>query len=125
MEEASDEPHELEQTSRNEMTTLTSLRNPNGGAAGGGGGGPSTAERRLNAETQLARNLGITDSVRERVRTKLIDVQIEDSPVKRGRDRDEQVDNHFSDVGTDFCSYCQRLEGFHLLRVPVRMIQYR
>lgn len=80
------------------MTSLMSLRNPNGGAGGGGGGGgagPSTAERRLNAETQLARNLGITDSVRERVRTKLIDVQIEDSPVKRGRDRDEQVDNHF------------------------------
>lgn len=68
------------------MTTLTALRDPVGA--------PSTAERRQNAEEQLARNLGITDSVRERVRTKLIDVPIEDSPIKRDlprRGRDEQV----------------------------------
>jgi len=68
------------------MTTLTALKNSLDG--------PTTAERRQNAESQLARNLGITDSVRERVRTKLIDVQIEDSPIKRDiprRGRDEQV----------------------------------
>ena len=54
---------------------------------------PTTTERKLNAETQLRRNLQITDSVRERVRTNLIDVQIEDSPIKRERtrERDEQV----------------------------------
>ena len=53
----------------------------------------TTTERKLNAELQLRRNLAITDSVRERVRTKLIDVPIEDSPVKRSRPlgRDENV----------------------------------
>ena len=53
----------------------------------------TSTERKLNAELQLRRNLAITDSVRERVRTKLIDVPIEDSPVKRARPlgRDEQV----------------------------------
>jgi hypothetical protein len=70
------------------MTTMTTVQNT-------AEGGLSTAERKLNAETQLRRNLAITDSVRERVRTKLIDVPIEDSPVKRERsrtkDQDEEV----------------------------------
>jgi len=57
--------------------------------------GPATTERKLIAEAHLKRNLGITDSTRERVRTKLAGVEIEDSPIKqrdgpRGR-RDEQV----------------------------------
>jgi hypothetical protein len=66
------------------MATMTTLRNPQDR--------PSTVERKVNAETHLRRNLGITDSARERVRTKLIDVPIEDSPVKRDwRRRDEEV----------------------------------
>lgn len=69
------------------ITTMTTLR-----TAVDADTGPSTAERRITAESHLRRNLGITDSVRERVRTKLIDVPIEDSPVKRDRrGRDEQV----------------------------------
>jgi hypothetical protein len=58
--------------------------------------GLATAERKITAEAHLRRNLGITDSARERVRTKLGDVEIEESPIKlrdqipRGR-RDEQV----------------------------------
>jgi hypothetical protein len=66
------------------MTTLSALD------------GLATAERKISAEAHLRRNLGITDSARERVRTKLADVEIEDSPIKhrdhlpRGR-RDEQV----------------------------------
>jgi hypothetical protein len=68
------------------MATLTTLRNPVDPPA-------TTTERRINAEAQLRRNLGITDSARERVRTKLIDVPIEDSPLKRDfpRGRDAQV----------------------------------
>lgn len=54
--------------------------------------GPSTTERRFTAEQHLRRNLGITDSARERVRTRLIDVAIEDSPVKRDRPRDRDKD---------------------------------
>jgi hypothetical protein len=67
------------------MATMTTLRNPVEH--------PSTVERRLGAEALLRRNLGITDSARERVRTKLIDVPIEESPVKR-RGRDEEVFLH-------------------------------
>jgi len=57
--------------------------------------GPATTERKLIAEAHLKRNLGITDSARERVRTKLAGVEIEDSPIKqrdgsRGR-RDQEV----------------------------------
>lgn len=66
-------------------TTMTTVRSTTEG-------GPSTAERRLNAETQLRRNLAITDSARERVRTKLIDVPIEDSPFKRERSRTKEQD---------------------------------
>ena len=65
-------------------TTMTTLR----------GDSASTADRKLAAEAQLRRNLGITDSARERIRTKLIDVAIEDSPIKRDifqRKKDEQV----------------------------------
>jgi hypothetical protein len=66
------------------MMTLTALRN--------GSDAPSTAERRRTAETQLARNLTVTDSVRERVRTNLVDIPIEESPIKRDpRKRDEKV----------------------------------
>ena len=70
------------------MTTLTALRNE-------APDGPATAQRKSTAEALLKRNLGITDSARERVRTKLAGVEIEDSPIKqrdgpRGR-RDEQV----------------------------------
>jgi hypothetical protein len=68
------------------MSTLTTLRNT--------AEQPTTAERKHNAEALLQRKLGITDSARERVRSKLIDVPIEDSPIKRDwprRGRDEQV----------------------------------
>jgi hypothetical protein len=70
------------------MATLTTLRNPVDPPAA-----TTATERRINAEAQLRRNLGITDSARERVRTKLIDVPIEDSPLKRDfpRGRDAQV----------------------------------
>ncbi len=80
------------------MTTLTTLRNT--------ADQPTTAERKHNAESLLQRKLGITDSTRERVRTKLIDVAIEDSPVKRDwprRGRDEQVTLAiYSDVSSIF-----------------------
>jgi len=69
------------------MSTLTTLRNTAEQQ-------PTTAERKHNAEALLQRKLGITDSARERVRSKLIDVPIEDSPIKRDwprRGRDEQV----------------------------------
>jgi hypothetical protein len=68
------------------MSTLATLRNT--------ADLPTTAERKHNAESLLQRKLGITDSARERVRTQLVDVAIEDSPVKRDwprRGRDEQV----------------------------------
>jgi hypothetical protein len=70
------------------MTTLTTTTLPNHPADR-----PSSAERRVNAELQLRRNLAISDSARQRVRTRLIDIHIEDSPVKResSRERDEQV----------------------------------
>jgi hypothetical protein len=98
------------------MTTLTTLRNV-------GADAPSTAERKINAETQLRRNLGITDSIRERVRTKLIDVPIEDSPIKRDRprDRDEQV---ILDISLVDNSYCLKLEGSHLLLQFPLMIRF-
>ena len=63
----------------------------------------TSTDRRIHAaESQLRRNIGITDSVKERVRTKLGDLPIEDSPIKRdippttqtssrARIRDEQV----------------------------------
>ena len=68
------------------MATMTTLRHPSDRDR------PSTLERKLAAESHLRRPLTITDSARERVRTTLIDVPIEDSPIKKDwRRRDEEV----------------------------------
>ena len=99
------------------MATMTTLRNTTAGP-------PTTAERKINAEHQLRRNLAITDSTRERVRAKLIDVTLEDSPVKRerprDREKDEQVDLYWDG---DNGSCCQRSEGFRLHLRCLRMIR--
>jgi len=91
--------HEHNETASSVMATMTALRNA-------AEGGPNTAERKLNAQQQLRRNLAITDSARERIRTKLIDTTIEDSPVKRDRGRtkgeDEQVTSPRLFVGDDW-----------------------
>jgi len=79
------------------MATMTTLLNT-------AEDGPNTAERKLTAEQQLRRNLAITDSARERIRTKLIDTTIEDSPVKRDRGRTKGQDEEvipFPFVGDD------------------------
>lgn len=75
--------------------------------------GPTTVERKHNAETLLQRKLAITESARERVRSKLIDVPIEDSPIKRDwprRGRDEQVNSTTPrEIPLVFLSVCEML----------------
>ena len=86
------------------MSTLTTLR----------ADGPTTAERKHNAESLVQRKLAITDSARERVRSKLIDIPIEDSPIKRdwprrGRDEQVKVPRSSERCSLVFLSVCEEL----------------